>query len=60
MVASAKFPIDYSPVFASTILPKPPNALPVTTFAGLVPDAFQQQSHGFSAIFNGVNLMVCT
>jgi hypothetical protein len=57
MVASAKFPIDYSPVFASTILPKV--VLPVKTFAGLVPNAYQEQSRGFSAIFNGVNLMVC-
>lgn len=57
MVASAKYPIDYNPVFGSTILPK--KILPVKTFVGLVPNAYQEQSTGFSAIFNGVNLMVC-
>ena len=57
MVASAKFPIDFQPVFGSTILPK--KILPVKTFIGLVPNAYQGQAQRFAAIFNGVNLMVC-
>lgn len=56
MVASRKYGIFYEPVFGSTLLSK---QLPVTTFAGEVPDNFQQQAHGFAAIFNGINSMVC-
>jgi hypothetical protein len=60
MVAANKYPIDYNPVFGSTVLPKVP--LPVKTFAGPVPNAYQQQtsSSAFAAIFNGINQMVCT
>lgn len=57
MVASRKYGIFYEPVFGSTLLKKP--AAPVTTFAGEVPNQFQQQAHGFAAIFNGINSMVC-
>jgi hypothetical protein len=57
MVASAKYPIDYNPVFGSTILPK--QILPVKTFVGLVPNAYQEQTYGFAGIFNGINQMVC-
>lgn len=57
MVAAAKYPINYDPIFGSTILPKQKN--PVKTFAGLVPDAYQEQATGFAGIFNGVDSMVC-
>jgi hypothetical protein len=57
MVAAANFPIEYGPIFGSTILPKVKN--PVRTFAGLVPDQYQQQAYGFAGIFNGVDSMVC-
>ncbi|KAM3453170.1 hypothetical protein MY3296_003933 [Beauveria thailandica] len=56
MVAAAKYDVYYPPVFGSTILPK--EKLPVKKFAGLVPDAYQQQAHGFAGIFNGVDNMV--
>ncbi|TQV91887.1 hypothetical protein V2A60_006012 [Cordyceps javanica] len=56
MVAVAKYDIYYPPIFGSTILPKQKN--PVKTFAGLVPDAYQQQARGFAGIFNGVDNMV--
>ncbi|KAJ6784059.1 hypothetical protein PWT90_00346 [Aphanocladium album] len=56
MVAVAKYEIYYPPIFGSTILPK--EKLPVKTFAGLVPDNYQQQAHGFAGIFNGVDNMV--
>lgn len=57
MVAAAKFEVYYPPIFGSTILPK--EKLPVKKFVGLVPDAYQQQAHGFAGIFNGVDNMVC-
>ncbi|OAA57266.1 Transmembrane amino acid transporter family protein [Cordyceps fumosorosea ARSEF 2679] len=56
MVAAAKYEPFFPPIFGSTILPK--EKLPVKTFAGLVPDAYQQQAHGFAGIFNGVDNMV--
>ncbi|OAA78805.1 Transmembrane amino acid transporter family protein [Akanthomyces lecanii RCEF 1005] len=56
MVAAAKFEVYYPPIFGSTILPK--EKLPVKKFVGLVPDAYQQQAHGFAGIFNGVDNMV--
>lgn len=57
MVASSKYPVFMKPAFGSTILPKHPE--PIVTFAGEVPDKYQQQSTGFSGIFNGVDTMVC-
>lgn len=62
MVASAKYPIDYSPVYASTLikpLAKGINA-PVMTFAGTPPNMYQQQVPGFASQFNAVDSMVCT
>lgn len=56
MVAAAKYEPYWGPVVNSTLLPK--EFLPIKTFAGLVPDAYQQQSTGFSAIFNGVDSMI--
>lgn len=56
MVAAAKYPIFYDPIFGDTLLPK--EELPVKKFAGLVPDDYQQQARGFAGVFNGVDSMV--
>lgn len=61
MVASAKYPIDYAPVYGSTLI-KPPKTgghTPVKTFAGTPPSQFQQQTVGFASQFNAVDSMVC-
>lgn len=57
MVAAAKYAPYYEPVIQSTLLPK--TVLPIKTFAGVVPDAYQQQAYGFAGIFNGVDSMIC-
>lgn len=56
MVAAAAFKPYYPAVVKSTLIKE---RLPVHTFAGLVPDQFQQQATGFAGVFNGVNQMVC-
>jgi len=55
MVASARLPIDYDAVFASTLLK---TIEPVKTFAGPPPALYQQQTTGFASQFNAVNIMV--
>lgn len=62
MVASAKFPIDYAPVTASTLIKPLANGVhaPVMTFAGTPPNQYQQQVPGFASQFNAVDSMVCT
>lgn len=57
MVAAAKYAPYYEPVVQSTLLPK--TIMPIKTFAGVVPDAYQQQAYGFAGIFNGVDSMIC-
>jgi hypothetical protein len=56
MVASAHFGIDYQVITSSTLIK---TIEPVVTFAGVVPDQYQQQAPGFAGQFNAVNLMVC-
>ena len=58
MAAASRNGVFYEPAWASTLLPKGVK-MPIRTFAGEVPDSYQQQSHGFSAIFNGIDSMVC-
>lgn len=63
MVASSKFPIDYAAAYGSTRFDRPPKGVPpvpVRTFAGTPPDAFQPQVPGFASQFNAVDSMVCT
>jgi hypothetical protein len=55
MVASSHYGIDYEVVTSSTLI----NTIePVQTFAGVPPDAFQQQAYGFAGQFNGINSLV--
>lgn len=56
MVASAAFKPYYPAVTKQTLIK---TIEPIHTFAGTPPQAYQQQSLGFSSQFNAVNTMVC-
>lgn len=57
MYAASHNGVDYQVVFASTLLK---TVMPIKTFVGIPPNAYQQQAPGFAAQFNAVDSMVCT
>lgn len=56
MVASKKFPIDYTVITSSTLIK---TIEPVKTFVGIPPASYQEQVPGFAATFNAIDTMVC-
>ncbi|KAF3764829.1 hypothetical protein M406DRAFT_356682 [Cryphonectria parasitica EP155] len=55
MVAAANYGIDYQFIFNSTLIN---TVMPVKTFAGPPPDAYQMSAYGTAATMSGINSMV--